>query len=815
MKNNADIADATSASYTTPATVLADDGALFSVKVANSNGSITSATAKLTVNAAAVGVTITTQPASQIVSVGATATFSVVANGTAPLTYQWQKNSVDIVGATMANYTTPPTVIGDSGGMYRVKITNSVNSVTSNAATLTVNAVATGPAIVTQPTNQTVVEGATATFSVVANGTAPLSYQWQKNNTDISGATAASYTTPATVIGDNSATYRVKVTNSVASATSNSATLAVTAARSAPSITTQPTNQSVFVGSTATFTVVASGTPTPTYQWQKNNVDIAGATSSSYTTPAVVIGDNTATFRVKVTNSVNSVTSNTAVLTVTQAPPPGDAAPMGVNLDFLTDYSASQMLADVVKSSRVFSKAGQPQGTGANPQLRATTDADGWPTEDFSFYLWAGSSNMQMAGTYKGRFNGQANVSAQGVTISNKVYDSATNTTTFDLIATNASTFVVMNFSNTGGTVKNLQIMRPGHAFTEMWNRDFIALIQPFPLVRTMDATNTNDNPETTWADRRKLTDAQWAPDLYKQTATSGSGLPWEAIISLANTANKDIWINIPVKADDDYVRNLATLMANTLDPSHKVYLEYSNEVWNGQFSQMHWNVTQAQADVAAGDADLSWNGESNQYYLAQRRVAKRIIQIGNIFKDAMGPSSFGTRYRPVYATQIGNSGYAPNVLAMVNARFGPPKNFLYAVAGAPYITARNDTTTDAIFTDLNAFNAATEYTYSDFVTTVTRYQLPMIAYEGGPDMESSSTSAIATANGDPRMEAVTYNLLKQWFDTSSGNFKTFVWFAISSANWSDSWGITDWVTKTDTPKMRAIKRIINEYPNP
>src|SRR5579872_4500313 len=99
-----------------------------------------------------------------------------------------------------------------------------------------------GPSITTQPANQTVTVGATAAFTVVAAGTAPLSYQWQKNNANISGATAVSYTTPATVAGDNGATFRVVVTNSVSSITSTSATLTVNSVPVGPSITTQPAN---------------------------------------------------------------------------------------------------------------------------------------------------------------------------------------------------------------------------------------------------------------------------------------------------------------------------------------------------------------------------------------------------------------------------------------------------------------------------------------------------------------------------------------------------------------------------------------------
>ncbi len=171
----------------------------------------------------------TLQPASQSVVVGQPASFSVTATGTPPLSYQWQKNNVNISGATSASYTTPATVSGDNGTTFRVIVSNSVGNVTSNAATLTVNASPVAPSISTQPANQTVTVGQTATFSVIAAGTAPLTYQWQKNNTNISGAASSSYTTPATVNGDNGATFRVIVSNSVTSITSNAATLTVNA----------------------------------------------------------------------------------------------------------------------------------------------------------------------------------------------------------------------------------------------------------------------------------------------------------------------------------------------------------------------------------------------------------------------------------------------------------------------------------------------------------------------------------------------------------------------------------------------------------
>src|SRR5207253_1572104 len=216
--------------------------------------------ATLTESAAAAAPSITTQPANQTVTAGQTATFTVVAAGTSPLSYQWKKNGTAISGAASSSYTTPATTSADNGSQFTVTVSNTAGSMTSNAATLTVNATATAPSITTQPANQTVTVGQTATFAVVATGTAPLSYQWQKSGTAITGATSATYTTPATTSADNGATFVVVVSNAAGSVTSTAATLTVNATGSAPSITTQPANQTVTVGQTATFTVVATGT---------------------------------------------------------------------------------------------------------------------------------------------------------------------------------------------------------------------------------------------------------------------------------------------------------------------------------------------------------------------------------------------------------------------------------------------------------------------------------------------------------------------------------------------------------------------------
>src|SRR5882672_8743979 len=198
-----------------------------------------------TANAVPVAPTITTQPANQTVTAGQTASFTVVAGGTAPLSYQWQKNGANLAGATAASYTAAAATTSDSGSTFAVVVTNTAGTVTSAAATLTVNAAAVAPTITTAPANQTVTAGQTASFTVVAGGTAPLSYQWQKNGANIAGATSASYTTAVTTTSDSGSTFAVVVTNTAGTVTSAAATLTVNAAAVAPTITTAPANQTV------------------------------------------------------------------------------------------------------------------------------------------------------------------------------------------------------------------------------------------------------------------------------------------------------------------------------------------------------------------------------------------------------------------------------------------------------------------------------------------------------------------------------------------------------------------------------------------
>jgi hypothetical protein len=304
LKNGADISGATSSNYTIVNVQTTDQGS-YSVLIVNGGGSVTSSSATLTV---IVPPTITTQPQNQTATQGQSASFSVLASGTAPLGYQWYLNGTALSGDTAAALNLSNVQTTDAGS-YTVVVSNSGGSVTSSAATLTVYV---PPTISTQPLSQTVAAGQSATFSVVAGGTPPLGYQWYFNGTALSGATSSALIL-SNVQTNNAGSYTVVVSNGGGSVTSATATLTIYVP---PTITTQPLSQAMTQGQNASFSVVASGTAPLSYQWIFNGAALSGATSSALTLSNVqtsVAGS----YSVLVTNLAGSVTSAAATLTVT------------------------------------------------------------------------------------------------------------------------------------------------------------------------------------------------------------------------------------------------------------------------------------------------------------------------------------------------------------------------------------------------------------------------------------------------------------------------------------------------------------------
>ncbi len=262
--------------------------------------------------------TITTQPTSLSVATGAAATFTVVAAGTTPLTYQWAKGGAAIGTATSATLTLPAVTATDAGS-YTVTVTNAAGSVTSTAATLTVTPLSTAPVITLQPASQTVAAGASVTFSVTATGTGTLAYSWFKDGRLLSLGSASTLTIAAATAAD-AGVYRVTVTSAGGSTVSDGATLTVTGTPppttgTAPTITTQPASLVVTAGANATFTVVADGTAPLHYQWMKNGRRIEDTDSATFAITSAKVED-AAVYTVKVSNGAGSVTSAPATLAI-------------------------------------------------------------------------------------------------------------------------------------------------------------------------------------------------------------------------------------------------------------------------------------------------------------------------------------------------------------------------------------------------------------------------------------------------------------------------------------------------------------------
>ena len=368
MKNGVAVAGATNSTLAFSSVALADAGT-FSVVVANSAGSVTSATALLNVTAPVVtpptvvvspptvvapppvvvvsgssgtstlaAPSISVQPvASLAVAAGAEVRLSVTASGNPAPSYQWRKNGVSLAGVTTATLILTSADAADAA-TYQVRVSNSVGSVVSSNAVVSVAA---KPAFAKQPVSQAVALGATATFSTSVTGSPTPSLQWFKTGVAVAGATSSSLILRAVTTSDF-ANYTVVATNSVGSVTSDTVSLVLAAT---PIIVAQPVGLSVAQGANATFTVKASGSPAPTFQWKKNGKNINGATAATLTLSSVSSTD-AADYTVEASNSIGWLASNRATLVVKAS----TATPARRRANGAVDDGST---ADVVLQSRI------------------------------------------------------------------------------------------------------------------------------------------------------------------------------------------------------------------------------------------------------------------------------------------------------------------------------------------------------------------------------------------------------------------------------------------------------------------------------
>ena len=218
----------------------------------------------------------------------------------------------------------------DNGALFTVTVTDTAGSSTSSAATLTVNA---PPTISAQPASKTVTAGQTATFSVTASGAGTLTYQWKKNSAAISGATSASYTTPATTSTDNGASFTVTVTNAAGNTTSNAATLTVTTSTLILNAnkTSLPFGN-VTTGTNTVLTVIFTNAGNANINISNVSVSGSGFTGSGVSSGQILTPGQTATLSVTFAPSATGAVTGTATVTSNATTSPATIALSGTGV---------------------------------------------------------------------------------------------------------------------------------------------------------------------------------------------------------------------------------------------------------------------------------------------------------------------------------------------------------------------------------------------------------------------------------------------------------------------------------------------------
>ena len=478
---------------------------------------------------------------------------------------------------------------------------------------------------------------------------------------------------------------------------------------------------------------------------------------------------------------------------------------VGVNLPEISDYMRTPVYADLVHRARRFGSVNEPWDE------RAFLAEDGWPIGDFGMVVMTAQRGLSTtAGTYMLTFEGRATVSLIGsrAKLGRPVYDERTHRTVQPITLGIDTDQLILQFRDTLNDVKNIKLIRPGYDIdnTPLFTRDFLDMVRPYAVLRFMDWLRTNNSPVGRWSERTK-------PNLTH--THSNRGVPWETVIDLIRLTGKDAWINVPAMADDDYIGQLAVLLLSCLPPSTKLYIEYSNEVWNAQFRQHTQNLDAAVMAVKKNPKSvLVIDGPQPAGILANRRIVWRAKRISEIFKDVFGEQAFNDRVRVVYATQVVNPTAADKALAFLELTGHQPKDFFFAMAGAPYFNLGDKQTANAMSTNdvLDALEASiAELPHVNRLqknaSVANRYGLQFIAYEGGSDtFGPGSIKAKREAGFSPRMQRLCHDYLEVWREYGG---QMMMWYTAGATDWDTpygTWGLTTDIALNDTPKIRCLK---------
>ena len=526
-------------------------------------------------------------------------------------------------------------------------------------------------------------------------------------------------------------------------------------------------------------------------------------------------------------------------------------ASVGVNL------AGDWLWADALRQARPHWDTAAHLGDAA-----ATEDANNWPTQDCSLVVWEGHAYND--GTYALSFIGQATVAVSygygtvnGASSSAGTYNAATNTTTATVVITdtgaeNCSLIftgtrrTATSATNTG--ITSVHFYRPvsegastSYAPGTLFTNQTLAMSGKFAVTRFMDQVGANNSTQVNWSDRP-------LPGAWNQ-----SPLAYEYVVAYGNAANTDIYVNVPARATPAYFTNLANLIRYGSDgvnpyttpqtsPAYPplnaglhVYLEWSNEVWNGGFQQFHDNYDAVAADQSANNAEwlvLNFDGAAAQniYTGCWRRIAYQGKALSDAFRsvygDAAMPPNATATVRPLLMFQAGNGQATGGTqLQFLDDFFNnsdgvahvaaphPVSYFFWGGGGATYYNSNDDTasTVDALFASGIPDTGYAATNQAD-TALVKGYGLKRIAYEGGWSVYNGSNgfssdagTAAALAKFDPRATTAQQSA-QTTFQQAGGDLNIFY----TSSSWAPTyiWSLTDQIFNLTTPLFAAVTNI-------
>jgi hypothetical protein len=536
---------------------------------------------------------------------------------------------------------------------------------------------------------------------------------------------------------------------------------------------------------------------------------------------------------------------------VVRATPSADATPLpptedptrnvtGLNTWFNTDWDGTRAFVDAFESSRPWQDAANWHDPVAG------VDELGWPTADASTVIFSGEPR-DYNGTYRLIFEGQATVTLLWVpgSVTNQVYDPATNTTTadvtFSLLSRSSAGLVFRNTRRTptsalGSGFRNARLYRPGYPSdgSVTFTRPLLDALGRVRVVRTMEWVGGGSNVLVRWQDRTTpahATSGLPAPPYVAPDGTvfnSARGVALEHQIELCNRLMADCWLQIPPVADDEFVRNVALAVRFGTDgtnpytapqaepvhaplhPSLRVYLELGNENWNGGAGFLSQKMYHAIAGHLPPDHPVMVPTPDSVWTAVWRYPAWRTAQISETFRAVFGDAAMFTRVRPVLMTQRGNAqntlGAALTWLDQYAPTMPTPRRIdalIYGAGGSGYYGVNSGVSAlpDSFFAEGNYPDAQSVRDFAIDSLWTRNYGIRHVAYEGGPGLSYSAGDNQAL-NADPRMQTMVETAHRTW---SQMGGDLLVYYTLRGPS---EWEFTPSMSDLDTPKLRALDAI-------